>query len=462
MYSKPAIRVQEFIQPQRHQTDFWSPNNSHVRAYHPDEVMEVISKKDGLGDQKQKEIPTLFFFDNNQRPVVLDVSIPKEVNKFHCRVMPPIIRDSNGTSDYDPTRDNPEGLKNILQEHSKMAMQNLKYSNPPHSLPVTIVYHFGMDSSTAGHVGTVALRIDSFDDPSKNEIMVINSLDGYDAWENAAVRGIKQSCFNMSGEPTVHVIKPATYPQANITQASKGMNGSCGAITAEMCCAISPNISFSQQKEQLVAYMSSICGERNEAQIRKQHHSLLHMPQNMIHPTTANVIVAELLVDPAKINNQNLQSGQLLKICKSVNDPKIIHHMLKSPLFKEAIQQQSGVQSYEELQNNHRDNAVKDREFKYISTPKTSEEFVVTMLSYPHFLASAKLQLKAANLNVYDVLSRVNDKNLLQQFFTNPTLAGSITQEQRGQLMSENVHNASLPQVNQISENEPSSCRIGY
>ncbi|CDZ77884.1 hypothetical protein BN59_02177 [Legionella massiliensis] len=180
----------------------------------------------------------------------MKVNIPSGVNKYHCSVFPPIITNVAGKPGYDKSRDNAEGLKNVLNEHVKAAMKNLN-GNPPHSLPVTLVYNFGMNSSGPGHVGAIAVRIASFGDPSKNEIMVINSLPNYPDWEQAAINGVQDvlraSIPNRPGKAKKHVITPRTYPNAGIQQELRGaggMDSSCGGIIAEMCSAISPNTSF--------------------------------------------------------------------------------------------------------------------------------------------------------------------------------------------------------------------------
>ncbi|WP_043874344.1 hypothetical protein [Legionella massiliensis] len=74
----------------------------------------------------------------------------------------------------------------------------------------------------------------------------------------------------------------------------------------------------------------------------------------------------------------------------------------------------------------HRNHLVAN-DYKYDSIPQTPKDFALAMISYPHLLASA-------NLGIYDVLSKVEDKEIVREFFKSPSLAKSATPEQRTQL----------------------------
>jgi hypothetical protein len=255
-------------------------NGNLLRAYFPEEMTRVIEISEGVlnpGKTNARDIPSFLFFDSraSDRPICPQVTIPAGTNKYYCgfRSLSTHLGDDGNLSGNYP--DNPIALQNIIYLHSVLAIKEIQEKN--HELPMTIVYQIGMNNN---HMGIAALRICSITNPSQNEIMVINSLNGYSQWENAAVNGIsdalkKATKADKEKNPKKIIITPNRHD--GITQASCGMRGSCAGITAAMSCAITPYLSFADQEKLLVKYMRTLCGKENEAALRRDHQKLLVM-----------------------------------------------------------------------------------------------------------------------------------------------------------------------------------------
>lgn len=239
-------------------------------------IVEISESAQNPETTNARDIPAFLFFDlsPDRTPYPFEVNIQKNMSKYYCRLESNINhKDTSGSwSGYYP--DNPKAMQNIIGFHALLALRDLQEKN--HPLPMTMVYQMGMNDN---HAGIVAIRISSLIDPGKNEIMIINSLGGYSEWEGAAIEGLscalkhKATSDNQDKKPEIITITPTTH--SGVAQADYGMQGYCAGITATMSCAISPDLSFSAQKEKLVSHMRSICGKENEALLRQDHQKLL-------------------------------------------------------------------------------------------------------------------------------------------------------------------------------------------
>lgn len=90
---------------------------------------------------------------------------------------------------------------------------------------------------------------------TEGEIMAINSMDGYQAWDNAAIKAFKAAFQNNNITPK---------PSINITPReskdfSQQNSDDCGPITAAISCQISGEESFSSQANKLKSKMREFC-----------------------------------------------------------------------------------------------------------------------------------------------------------------------------------------------------------
>lgn len=244
-------------------------NNQALRGYTIGEMTRIIEiTESAIAPNKNnaRDIPVFLFYEKNRnRPEELEalpINIMPGMNKYYALL--------SAASKYPEHPDTPHALQNSIGLHLFALREEIA-----RNLPMTVVYMVGMNDN---HVGTVAVRITS-DNPI--EIMVINSLGGYENWEKAAISGITSIFPTGTSFEFIH-LTPAVNPAIN--QAAQGMKSSCAGITAAMACAISPDVSFVHQQGRLKEYMKSLCGLNNEALLRRDHEKVLKLP----HPLDDN------------------------------------------------------------------------------------------------------------------------------------------------------------------------------
>lgn len=339
--------------------------NHFQRAYQASEMTRIVEMTESAQNPSTtnaQNIPVFLFFDSpNSEPAQPDINIPKEMNKYYCRLQ----AHNDGSGNYPNT---PQALGNCIYLHALLAIRNLKATN---HLPFTIVYQAGMNDN---HAVDIAVRITSFDDPGKNEIMLINPLpgNGYQKGEEAAVNAL---CLAMRNEavhrnsPKIIALTPRT---TGIQQSTSDMKASCAGIAASMACEISPNASFFEQKDYLISHMKSICGHENEATLRHKHQSLLSLPHPLdprfnptevkavlnvsknsdvplFKPKTPDEAIHALYTNPERITDfikaLEKKRESLFKICSLVKDKHIIKNMFMNPQLMEALKQEGQVEA---------------------------------------------------------------------------------------------------------------------
>lgn len=138
------------------------------------------------------------------------------------------------------------------------------------------------NSAESGRKGTfiVPVRVGNnhwatFAFNTEGEILCINSLDGYSTWNRAVIEGIKKGMKANNIRPTT---QPIGIVASNIEPNYKQRDPSiCGAISAEIASAISPEHSFKEQEQRLKDKMAALCSCDYGA-LRQKH-------ENLINPT---------------------------------------------------------------------------------------------------------------------------------------------------------------------------------
>jgi hypothetical protein len=430
-----------------------------LRAYYNTEMTRVIEISESAYSPEKtnaKDIPAFLFFDSNNRiPYALQTTIPENINKYYCRLESyKEHKDDNGklTGNYP---DNPLAFRNIISVHLATAMKDLQEKN--HPLPMTLVYQIGMNNN---HTGTVAIRINNLTDPSKNEIMVINSLSGYRQWENAAIDGLsdvlkfKASEANKEKKPKTILITPEQH--AGITQSSSDMRASCSAITAAMSCAISPDLSFADQEEKLVNHMRTLCGKENEVLLRRDHEKLLALPHPLdtqFNPDVTTDVLRQckkhqkILTTPedflkAMTSREVIQKAQielkakgktLCDICSAVKNPTAVRDMFMNMELMNAIAEEGTkgrlIEKHKQIYTTMWP-SYSSFPLDTVNKPKiTTPEDVVKAMTDKDKIKKGQDLLKKEGSSLFSLCSQLKNPEAIKNMFMNTDLMDILSKE---------------------------------
>jgi hypothetical protein len=383
-----------------------SPQGHLSRAYTTEELTRIVEISESAanpGKSNANDIPVFMFFqlDPKKQARPPSITIPPGSNKYYCRLQ------SNPDHPSGNYPDDPSGLANISFLHAQQMIQELKRKN--HPLPMTVIYHVGMNNN---HTGTVAFRISSFDDPSKNEVMVINTLPGYSRWENAAVQGItaamqNNATANKEKEPEKIIITPNTV--AGIQQATGNMNASCAGLTAAT--PISAEQSFSKQKDNLINHLKNLTGFTNEAALRRDHQKILAFP----HPTSSQF-------NPGAVGDV-LSSCERVRITPNASQAAHPSANVPPPSVTNPAKQEKVVHN-----NSIQKNTAGPDAF-VLEALYTQNEFMISAEKYPELVSYVQERLRLEGKSLFDVCSIVNDPASVIVMFRNKVLIDAINAE---------------------------------
>ena len=184
-------------------------------------------------------------FQNSVDNINIDA---KKANKFYSTIAP-------GANLGDPGKDSTgKDAYEFANAHIQKWKENSK--NPR----CTFVFPVHMSGN---HWATFAFN-------TEGEILCVNSLGGFDSWNKTVIENIEQALKD-NDIPLKNTIKITPDENKQFKQKDIFI---CGAITAEICLAISPDTSFIKQKETLEKRLASLCASNYE-DLHQQHHPLI-------------------------------------------------------------------------------------------------------------------------------------------------------------------------------------------